>query len=82
MTTGATGKDDKLTTVYICTCTKEQAMVPLRSWLSNVSHMATSGTLVTPSVMMMIPESQSYTVTWSSLGPSAQTFRGCEEFRG
>lgn len=33
-------------------------MVPLRSWLSKVSHMATSGTLVTPSVMMMIPESQ------------------------
>lgn len=27
----------------------------LRRWLSRVSHTATSGTLVTPSVMMMIP---------------------------
>lgn len=56
-------------------------MVPLRSWLSSVSHMATSGTLVTPSVMTMMPESQSYSVTWSSSpGPSAHTFRGREEF--
>lgn len=30
-------------------------MVPLLSWFSRVSHMATSGTLVTPSVMIMIP---------------------------
>lgn len=37
------------------TCTNEQATVPLRSWLSKVSHTATSGTLVTPSVIIMIP---------------------------
>lgn len=30
-------------------------MVPLRSWFSRVSHMATSGTLVTPSVIIMMP---------------------------
>lgn len=30
--------------------------MPLRSWFSSVSHTATSGTLVTPSVITMIPE--------------------------
>lgn len=29
--------------------------MPLLSWLSRVSHTATSGTLVTPSVMIMMP---------------------------
>lgn len=41
--------------VIVFTCTKEQAMVPLLSWFSRVSHTATSGTLVTPSVIIMIP---------------------------
>ncbi len=40
------------------TWTNEQAMVPLLSWFSNVSHTATSGTLVTPSVMIIIPARQ------------------------
>ena len=39
----------------VLTCTKEQATVPLRSWFSSVSQTATSGTLVTPSVITMIP---------------------------
>lgn len=33
--------------------------MPLRSWFSSVSHTATSGTLVTPSVITMIPETGS-----------------------
>lgn len=45
------------------TCTKEQAMVPLLSWFSRVSHTATSGTLVTPSVIMMMPETHAQTLT-------------------
>lgn len=40
----------------VFTCTKEQAMVPLLSWFSRVSQTATSGTLVTPSVIIMMPE--------------------------
>lgn len=38
-------------------------MVPLLSWFSRVSHTATSGTLVTPSVIMMMPETHAQTLT-------------------
>lgn len=46
------------------TCTKEQVMVPLLSWLSRVSQTATSGTLVTPSVIIIMPGNTKRKMWW------------------
>lgn len=56
MTNEQKGQSCEHPDVIFFTCTKEQAMVPLLSWFRRVSHTATSGTLVTPSVIIMIPE--------------------------
>lgn len=52
-------------------------MVPLRSWLSRVSQTATSGTLVTPSVITMIPVSNRKQVGTLTMESPVEMVRKC-----